>query len=385
LSIHDCAPTRRSAVADLTQDLRELYRDHATGAVTTRTSLLDGFAHDPEVNQYIYFDVRSNTLKDKRSPNSNSTLNTLGYSPIPLPEYLQIIERIVTSVKRGAKKKPFVVSVTGSADEVVRCHGLISDCSHRIDHPLLMEINLSCPNIPRKPPPAYSSNSLQEYLTALQRSKVLDTSTSTTLIGIKTPPYTYFDQYQTLIDALLSTTGADRTCPVDFITATNTLGGCLVLAESNEVLAPSSEPGSYVPAVASASGTGLGGVGGAVIHALALGNVRTIRSMLDQHHELQHIEIIGVGGVSDYAGYARFRSIGAAAVGIGTALGKEGIMVFQKILNELETLSMFAKLGINEGRNDTGPTEKQQKSLDVIEEKQDDVEEYDRAQDSGIE
>jgi len=35
--------------------------------------------------------------------------------------------------------------------------------------------------------------------------------------------------------------------------------------------------------------------------------------------------------VSDAAGFARMRSVGAAAVGVGTAFGREGIEVFKKI------------------------------------------------------
>jgi dihydroorotate dehydrogenase (fumarate) len=54
--------------------------------------------------------------------------------------------------------------------------------------------------------------------------------------------------------------------------------------------------------------------------------------MLDQHEVLKTIDIIGVGGVSDGAGYRRMRAVGAAAVGVGTALGREGVVVFSDIL-----------------------------------------------------
>lgn len=357
--------------ADIFQDLRELYHCKATGAVTTRTSLLQGFPHDPKIHQYIYFDVRSNTTKDERSCNANSTINSLGYSPIPLQEYLQIIERIVTAPEAKGTKKPFIVSVTGPAEDIVKCHELISECSTRLSHRLLMEINLSCPNIPNKPPPAYSSLSLQEYLFAVQRAQVLKPSTSNVLVGIKTPPYTYHDQFKGLFDALTASTGGGLKCPVDFITSTNTLGNCLVMSESDEVIAPTGQPGSYVPAIANAQDTGLGGVGGAVIHSLALGNVKTIRTMLNQHPQLRHIEIIGVGGVNDCATYNRFKSIGASAVAIGTALGKEGIDVFQKILNEVETIARFANLGFNLGENNTGTERTKEHSVVPITNHQD--------------
>jgi dihydroorotate dehydrogenase (fumarate) len=180
-----------------------------------------------------------------------------------------------------------------------------------------MEINLSCPNIPNKPPPAYSKDSMIEYLDALAESnESSDASTDQRVaIGVKTPPYTYHDQFQTLIDALLTTR-----CNVDFITATNTLGSSLVLADGGD------------PAIDSASGLGIGGMAGAPLHPLALGNVKTIRGMLDREERLRGVEIIGVGGVSDRAGFERMRGVGAKVVGVGTALGREGVDVFGKIV-----------------------------------------------------
>ena len=58
--------------------------------------------------------------------------------------------------------------------------------------------------------------------------------------------------------------------------------------------------------------------------------------MLDEHGQLKDIEIIGVGGVSDHAGFSRMKSVGARAVGVGTALGRAGIAVFGKISREGE-------------------------------------------------
>ena len=53
-------------------------------------------------------------------------------------------------------------------------------------------------------------------------------------MGIKTPPYTYHGQFQTLIDVLLKYSHPE--CPVDFITATNTLGCSLVLDDATPAL-----------------------------------------------------------------------------------------------------------------------------------------------------
>lgn len=307
-------------------DLETLFECPYTGAVTTRTSLLHGFDHDDNVHQYTFFNANDHSLtrpetKDHGSSTtspSDASLNTLGYSPVPFATYLAVIAEIVlhsTTPHRGTK--PWIISVTGSAEAVRECYRRITNAQRNLPNPLCMEINLSCPNIPDKPPPAYSRESLEDYLNALAE----DREHSPVPLGIKTPPYTYHDQFQNLIDALLNT--SETGCPVDFITATNTLGSCLLLSDDNGDGAE--------PAISSSSGLGIGGMAGAPLHPLALGNVRTIRTMLDQHEELEGIDIIGVGGVSDHAGAMRMQTAGASVVGVGTALGMDGVDVFQKI------------------------------------------------------
>lgn len=311
------------------EDLQRLFDCEHTGAVTTRTSLLNGFDHDDRVHQHTFFSPLDHTVKPRDVVDGivpapyGSSLNTLGYSPILLSTYLAMIAKVVADSslpKNRRSSKPFIISVTGSAEAVKECYEKIQQAQATMSNPLCMEINLSCPNIPDKPPPAYSGESLVEYLKILSSVETAE-GRRKVAIGIKTPPYTYHDQFKTLIDALLA--ASKPGCPVDFITATNTLGSCLVLADT-----------SGSPALNSASGAGIGGMAGAALHPLALGNIKTIRSILDEHEQLKHVEIIGVGGVGDHDGFHRMRSVGAKVVGIGTALGREGTEVFEKILDE---------------------------------------------------
>jgi len=109
---------------------------------------------------------------------------------------------------------------------------------------------------------------------------------------------------------------------IDFITCTNTLGSSLVLNDALD------------PALASEAGTGVGGLAGAALHPLALGNVATFRKILDQHGDTENIMIIGVGGVEDQAGFARMRKVGAEAVACATSLGRYGVGVFEKITKD---------------------------------------------------
>lgn len=188
-----------------------------------------------------------------------------------------------------------------------------------------MELNLSCPNIPGSPPPAYSRQELTKYLVALKREKEKQRQKGEKEVplGIKTPPYTYSAQFESLVGALLDSTDNGGKCAVDFITAVNTLGSSLLVS--------SSQLGTFEPAIQSAAGSGIGGMAGAPLHPLALGNVYTIVEMLKEHEGLEHIQVIGVGGVQDAEGYRRMRGVGASAVGVGTALGRKGFAIFEEI------------------------------------------------------
>ncbi|KAF1841123.1 FMN-linked oxidoreductase [Cucurbitaria berberidis CBS 394.84] len=336
------------------EQLQALYNSPHTGAVTTRTSLLNGFPHDPSIHQFVFYTTSSASGPNKDQEGNEGTtgsLNTLGYSPTPLKEYLGFIKTIsdeICDVPNGKHNKPFIISVTGTVDEVVECYKLIISHQRTVRMVLAMEVNLSCPNIPGKSPPAYNSASLLAYLSALKteigrQMEPLEASHPHeghihVPIGIKTPPYTYHDQFQSLVDALLSSAKVQPThlpCPISFITATNTLGSCLLLAPKLE--------GSHEPPYSvfhhtlnSATGTGIGGLAGAPLHPLALGNVYTIKGLLFQHQELEQVQVIGVGGVEDVDGYNRMRAVGAAAVGVGTALGRKGIRVFEEIGEALQ-------------------------------------------------
>lgn len=341
------------------EDLKALYDCPFTGAVTVRTSLLKGFGHDDAVHQYCFFeggaaaiasedDARvsgpetgtgeTGVLSGSISASGGSSLNTLGYSPIPLGQYLEIVQRVVEEGGKEmgegkGKRKPVVLSVTGTPEEVEEMYLMIGRAMEESCLILGMEINLSCPNIKGKPPPAYDGASLAEFLTLIraQKGMVEDALGKSTTgvgdeegvglpaVGIKLPPYTYLGQFEEVVGAIAAATLAGRSV-VDFVTSTNTLGSSLVL------------DGACRPTLASEAGTGIGGLAGASLHPLALGNVATLRRVLDEREETRNVMVIGVGGVGDRAGFDRMSSVGAGAVAVATALGREGVVVFEKIL-----------------------------------------------------
>ncbi|KAF2131607.1 FMN-linked oxidoreductase [Dothidotthia symphoricarpi CBS 119687] len=314
------------------EQLQELYSHPQTGAVTTRTSLLEGFPHDPSIHQFTFYNPTTHSTSPPNADQAGQadetgSLNTLGYSPLPLAKYLSFVQTISDALPAATSNKPFIISVTGSADDVVACYRQIAHHQRAVKMPLAMEVNLSCPNIKSKPPPAYSSAAQLTYLTALKTDILKQADAERIPVGIKTPPFTYHDQFQALITALLDS-ARDGPCPIGFITATNTLGSSLLLGPQG---ATSTSVDSLQRVLESAAGTGIGGLAGAPLHPLALGNVYSIRQLLDQHEELKSIQIIGVGGVEEKEGYRRMRAVGAAAVGVGTALGRKGVKVFEEI------------------------------------------------------
>ncbi|KAK7903168.1 dihydroorotate dehydrogenase [Exophiala xenobiotica] len=337
------------------EDIKALYDSPYTGAVTIRTSLLEGFTHDDSVHQYTFFTpgttIPSNAPKgeDSKPPSASasaaatqtssasssaagpiSTLNTLGYSPFTLSEYLGYINEIVGQRHLGTDtptKKPFILSVTGTPDEIAMAYALIANAAEMDeDLRLAMEVNLSCPNIKDAPPPAYDPVQLAEYLEAISDSKStyrgrMATPDSVPKVGVKLPPYTHTAQFEMVVAAMQKAQSSEpgEGCVLDFITCTNTLGSSLLLDSDLN------------PVLNSESGTGIGGVAGAALHPLALGNVATFHELLNRQPETKGLAIIGVGGVEDKAGFERMRKVGAHAVACASALGRYGVAVFEKI------------------------------------------------------
>lgn len=304
-------------------DLKAILHSASTGAITTRTSVFSeaGFDHQPLSHRYVFFDVATGqphpsgsqdgpvpsstwTDNDDIAPGAQNTLNSLGYSPHPLSAYLDMLRALAPSSKTA------IVSVTGSPEDVRSCYDAVVSAKFQMQMPLALEINLSCPNIPGRPPPAYSGAELSRYLEVLSEDPTIP-------IGVKTPPFTHDGQFREFVGAVAKYPGR-----LAFVTATNTLGSCLVLGGDGLQNALPSEGG-------------LGGMAGPALHPLALGNVRCLRRELDAAG-LEDVDIIGVGGVSDADGYRRMRAAGAKYVALASGLGRHGAGVFEQIEKGLD-------------------------------------------------
>ncbi|KAG9104111.1 dihydroorotate dehydrogenase [Ceratobasidium sp. 370] len=312
-------------------DLTALYASAFTGGITTRTSTLKGFSDDPKVHQVAF------------ASNGITTLNSYGYSPYPLSQYLEWVQKIIFD--NPESKKPIIISVTfdspgpkGNESEtsldtllemiqVVRRQ--VSDVpSDGVEHAarIAVEINTSCPNIVNKPPPSYEPASMLPLLSVVAEHTAKDPSL---VVGLKLPPYVHAKQFTDVV-AVLSQLPSNRGLhPVAFLTCTNTLGSSLLFEDQvtpSQLVKASCAAEFAVPTI-------YGGLAGESIHPLSLGNVHRFVNLLKSSSSpaIQDIAVIGVGGVTSAQAVKRMIRAGATLVECASALGSRGVSVFEDL------------------------------------------------------
>ena len=154
--------------------------------------------------------------------------------------------------------------------------------------PDLLEINLSCPNLPGKPQIGYDFDQLEETLRVI--SDMTDTLPPW---GVKLPPYLDPVFFGEVSDRLLSSR-------VSFLTSINSIGNALWID-------PLTQQSCIAPK------KGLGGLGGRYVKPTALANVFQF-----YRHVGHHIDIVGCGGVTTGTDVWEHILAGASAVQVGT-------------------------------------------------------------------
>jgi len=271
---------------------------------------------------------------------SLTSLNSYGYSPHPLSDYLVWIGEIL--VETPERNKPFIISITATDGAAVSSmvktiqsfrHGIGDD---KREHARIgIELNMSCPNIQGNPPTGYTITALKELVDGLAVATKMDESLT---VGIKLPPYVHSGQITEVVGVLEQLDHAGMR--VAFVTCTNTLGNSILFDDQCDTL-PRTRNGPE-SSVTFALPTVYGGMAGEFLHPLALGNVHAINELLKQSHapRTADIAIIGVGGISSYDAVGRMRRAGASAVACASALGKEGIAVFARISKQHDSSNL---------------------------------------------
>jgi dihydroorotate dehydrogenase (fumarate) len=259
------------------EELLELGRSRS-GAIVTKSMTIEAREGNPSPR---YFSFPGGSINSMGLPN-------LGYKA-----YAELIPEL----KRFGK--PVIASVAGLCEDDFPIIAQLINASG----PDLIEVNLSCPNIPGKPQIAYDAEASERLLKRLRKL-------ITVPMGVKLPPY--FDPaHHQVIGAVIGR------CGVDFLNLINSIGNGLVI-----------DPGDQVVVIKPKAG--FGGLGGAIIKPVALANVRAFWKMFEGR-----IPIIGTGGVMNGEDAFEHLLCGASAVQVGTVLVEEGLDVFGRLEREL--------------------------------------------------
>jgi dihydroorotate dehydrogenase (fumarate) len=221
------------------------------------------------------------------------SINSMGLPNLGYKTYAELIPALKQF------RKPVIASVAGLCeDDFPTIAQVINDAK-----PDLIEVNLSCPNIPGKPQIGYDADASERVMKAVRKIVTVP-------MGVKLPPYFDPAHHKLMGDVI-------GRCGVNFLNLINSVGNGLVVNPDEE-------------AVVIKPKGGFGGLGGAIIKPVALANVRAFWK-----HFQGKMPIVGTGGVMDGVDAFEHVLCGASAIQVGTALVEEGVQVFARLEHEL--------------------------------------------------
>lgn len=266
----------------MTKEELEGVKNSTAGTFVTKTATLEYRAGNPEPR---YKNVPLGSINSMGLPNQG------------LDYYLDYL----LELQEKEPERTFVLSLVGmSPDETHTILKKVQDSAFQG----LVELNLSCPNVPGKPQIAYDFETTETILREVF-------AYFTKPLGIKLPPYfdiVHFDQAAAIFNQF----------PLKFVNCVNSIGNGLYIEDESVIIKPKN---------------GFGGIGGEYIKPTALANVHAFYQRLKPE-----IQIVGTGGV--LTGRDAFEHIlcGASMVQIGTTLQKEGLAAFDRITQELRDI-----------------------------------------------
>lgn len=272
-----CFMNASGALCVTKEELVALGRSRA-GAIVTKSMTVEARQGNPAPRYYGF---------------PGGSINSMGLPNLGYKAYAEFIPEL----KRLGK--PVIASVAGLCEDDFP---VIAQAINEAQ-PDLIEVNLSCPNIPGKPQIGYDAEASERLMKRVR--KVI-----TVPMGVKLPPYFDPAHHKLMGDVI-------GRCGVDFLNLINSVGNGLVVDPETETV------------VIKPKG-GFGGLGGTIIKPVALANVRAFW----KHFE-GRMPIIGTGGVMNGVDAFEHLLCGASAVQIGTALVEEGVGVFDRLEQEL--------------------------------------------------
>lgn len=288
-----CFMNASGALCVTREELYALGRSRA-GAIVTKSMTVEPRAGNPEPRYYGF---------------PGGSINSMGLPNLGYRAYAELIPELAQF------GKPVIASIAGLCEEDFLTMARVIDQAR----PDLIEVNLSCPNIPGKPQIAYDPIDSERLLKRLR-------SLITVPMGVKLPPYFDPVHHAVMADVI-------RCSGVDYLNLINSVGNGLVVdpRQDSPVIKPKG---------------GFGGLGGSLIKPVALANVRAFWKLLEGR-----IPIIGTGGIMQGVDAFEHVLCGASAVQVGTALVEEGVVVFERLERELmEVLATRGKSLLHECR-----------------------------------
>lgn len=234
------------------------------------------------------------------------SLNSLGLPNRGAPYYREKLPEMV-AVAHG-EGKPLFVSVAGfSPEEYIDLAGLAFDGGAD-----LVELNLGCPNVwqgnTQKRIACFDPALVAEVLRRVEERVGTDAK-----VSVKISPFS--DPFA--LTEVAQVIGASELAKA--VTAVNTFPNAF----------------SYNGAKPRITGGGLAGFAGPAMKPIGLGQVRQLRVLLPEH-----IQIIGVGGISHGQDIWEYQKSGAVATQVATVYLERNEQVFSSLLDELlETTS----------------------------------------------
>lgn len=272
-----CFMNAAGALCVTRQELEALGQSR-TGAIVTKSMTVEPRQGNPEPRYFGF---------------SGGSINSMGLPNLGYRAYAELIPQL----RRYGK--PVVASVAGLCeDDFITIAEVINKSG-----PDLIEVNLSCPNIPGKPQIGYDPDASERLLKRVRRVITLP-------MGVKLPPY--FDPAHHEVMA-----GVIGRIGVDFLNLINSVGNGLVVDPERE-------------AVVIKPKGGFGGLGGSLIKPVALANVRAFWRLFQGR-----LPIVGTGGVMTGVDAFEHFLCGASAIQVGTVLVEEGLGAFERLEREL--------------------------------------------------
>jgi len=271
------------------EELRNI-ANSAAGAIVTKTCTKEPREGNPEPRVYEF---------------EWGTINSVGWANLGYKKHGELIKKLKNY------KKPVIASVGGfSVEEYITVSKYLARCGADI-----LEVNLSCPNLPNFRPPAYVPEFAENILNGIRKSVEIP-------ISVKLPPY--LDE-----NLQIEMARVIKRSKADCLTCLNSAGNALLLDANKEKMCIKPK---------------WGGLTGSYIKPLALGNIKRYYNFFNGK-----LPIIGVGGV--WSGKDIFEHLlaGASAVQVGSAYLREGTAVFQRLKEELiEIMKSKGYSNINE-------------------------------------